>query len=1083
MEKILRFLKLALLAAGLMVLASCGGGGGGGNTSGMVSGTNSIDATLQQGVVVVNSTGNIASVTATAPSAGGIGEVQVVQSGIIPELSNVAPGDVVYLPADAKNGLSVPFVGKVSAISGSGTERTIQLTPATVEDVYSRYMVDIDTARSGAVVAGVFTVPGAKATFTTTEQAKQAGLLTGGIEYDANTNKLSGKLDWSHVFSDDVTGKRLEAFLTVDLTNLRIIKKSDYDPTKNGQSTPWAKLEARVEGQFNATAGVRTKDGIMDVNLGDLLRQQNIWDKLKWGGSDQFSLEGLNGDTKRGKFPIAGLVVFPGGTTKISGSNADIRTASASSIIIWVYLDAQGKISIDGEMGVRLTSVNVKKGFDIRLNRIFDILQGDYFDVTFTNEHSVANMEVPYFKGVVSAEQRLGVSLDVDVLVMGIRPAYLSIFTGARVMASAKGDGAYSFTNKAWTGNICATAKGFAGVSFDAQAKIKGKFKVGNLFSFDVNGYYKTDPEIERGIDLFDVSYCPSINTGVINGFSSNYSTTTTPTATTPYQPTINLTGSGFNSVTQIRWTCTKPDGTSCGTIAPWTPGSTDWSNFIVTNDTTARISPKLLSVGDSEGTYNWIATFFNAGATVIASRTFTVNYMPVVYYTTPTITSVNPNPVTGSDSLQTISVNGTGFVNKPTLTLSRTGQPSYSVPATQVVFVNSKQVLMSIRTTTTPDNWTVKVTNPDAQSSNTVGFTVVAPVATTLLAAPLLSVPASGASGVTTTPTFNWLAVTGANRYWLMVATSATALPIDPNATSCPGCAITGTTSGTSFTLPNSFPNGGTSGTLSAGTTYYWKVQGWSNTTIPSTQGNYSSTGSFTTAGVLLPAPTLSAPSGSGVSTSPTFSWSTVTGANRYWLMVSTNSADFPTNPAATGCAGCANTGLSGTTGATSFTAGNTFPYDGTSRTLSANTVYYWKVQAWNTNGTQGNYSSTGSFTTAGVLLPAPTLSAPSGSGVSTSPTFSWSTVTGADRYWLMVSTNSADFPTNPAATGCAGCANTGLSGTTGATSFTAGNTFPYDGTSRTLSANTVYYWKVQAWNTNGTQGNYSSTGSFTTR
>lgn len=91
-----------------------------------------------------------------------------------------------------------------------------------------------------------------------------------------------------------------------------------------------------------------------------------------------------------------------------------------------------------------------------------------------------------------------------------------------------------------------------------------------------------------------------------------------------------------------------------------------------------------------------------------------------------PTISSITPNPVTGSASSQTIMIYGTGFVNKPTLTLTWTGQSGYTVPTAQVTYVSSTQLQMAITTTTTADNWTVKVTNPDGQGSNIAGFAVV---------------------------------------------------------------------------------------------------------------------------------------------------------------------------------------------------------------------------------------------------------------------------------------------------------------------------------------------------------------------
>lgn len=85
-----------------------------------------------------------------------------------------------------------------------------------------------------------------------------------------------------------------------------------------------------------------------------------------------------------------------------------------------------------------------------------------------------------------------------------------------------------------------------------------------------------------------------------------------------------------------------------------------------------------------------------------------------------------------------------------------------------------------------------------------------------------------------------------GANTYWLMVATSASALPTSTNATTCSGCLFNsvgvGTLTVTSFTVPSS-------AALSSNTKYYWQVQAYtlSGTTITQ-NGQFSSQWSFTT-------------------------------------------------------------------------------------------------------------------------------------------------------------------------------------------------------------------------------------------
>ena len=353
--------------------------------------------------------------------------------------------------------------------------------------------------------------------------------------------------------------------------------------------------------------------------------------------------------------------------------------------------------------------------------------------------------------------------------------------------------------------------------------------------------------------------------------------------------------------------------------------------------------------------------------------------------------------------------------------------------------------------------------------------FLAPSSAAALLLPAPTLSAPANGATGQSTTPTFSWSSVTGANRYWLTVATSSASLPTDPSAASCPGCVISCSTTSTSHTAGGSCTVG-QSTALAQGTTYYWRVQAYNTN---GTQGNYSSIRQFTTQSALLPAPTPLSPANgaTGQSTTPTFTWSSVTGANRYWLTVATSSASLPADPSAASCPGCV---ISCSTTSTSHTAGGSCT-GGQSTALAQGTTYYWRVQAYNTNGTQGNYSSIRQFTTQSALLPAPTPLSPANgaTGQSTTPTFTWSSVTGANRYWLTVATSSGTLPTDPSTETCPGCV---ISCSTTTTSHTAGGSCTV-GQSTALAQGTTYYWRVQAYNTNGTQGNYSSIRQFTTQ
>ena len=129
------------------------------------------------------------------------------------------------------------------------------------------------------------------------------------------------------------------------------------------------------------------------------------------------------------------------------------------------------------------------------------------------------------------------------------------------------------------------------------------------------------------------------------------------------------------------------------------------------------------------------------------------------------------------------------------------------------------------------------------------------------------------------------------------------------------------------------------------------------------------------------------------------------------------------------------------------------------------------WYVIAKNVSGS--TTGPTWHFTVGSTNLPAPAPSTPANSqtNVSTTPSFSWSSVTGATSYRIVVATNASDLPTDPTSDGSG--ASIVLNQTPSTNSFTP---------STPLAAGTTYYWKVKA--RNATQyGDWSITYSFTTQ
>jgi len=97
-----------------------------------------------------------------------------------------------------------------------------------------------------------------------------------------------------------------------------------------------------------------------------------------------------------------------------------------------------------------------------------------------------------------------------------------------------------------------------------------------------------------------------------------------------------------------------------------------------------------------------------------------------------PAITSLSPNPVLGSSASQTLTINGSGFASGTGLkvTLTPASGSATILTGAQVTFVSSAKLTVAVTVGTTGRTWSVQVTNPSGQASNTASLTVDAPPA-----------------------------------------------------------------------------------------------------------------------------------------------------------------------------------------------------------------------------------------------------------------------------------------------------------------------------------------------------------------
>jgi hypothetical protein len=225
------------------------------------------------------------------------------------------------------------------------------------------------------------------------------------------------------------------------------------------------------------------------------------------------------------------------------------------------------------------------------------------------------------------------------------------------------------------------------------------------------------------------------------------------------------------------------------------------------------------------------------------------------------------------------------------------------------------------------------------------------------ILGTPSNPSPASGATGISTTPTLSWTS-SNASSYDVYFGTSS------------PPPFLTTTTSA------NYSPSG-----LSNNTKYYWKI-------VAKNSCGGSATGSvwsFTTACVMPGTPSIPTPSNgaTGVSTSPTLSWS------------SSNVSSYDV--------------YFGTSSSTSYVTTTTSSSYSTSG-LNNNTTYYWKIDAKNSCGdlTPGPVWS---FTTVVGTSTLVTVIQPNGGEtipVGSTQTIRWSAPAQATKFNLAYSTNN---------------------------------------------------------------------------
>jgi len=191
-----------------------------------------------------------------------------------------------------------------------------------------------------------------------------------------------------------------------------------YDVGFKG-ANPYLAMQSKLNAKFDAEVKFK---GTASLDIGSYNRawrevEENMFEKLFM----KFDVKGLKSEDKIGKYPIAGLVyqsLAP--VTYMGKTQTPLRQAKAGGVIVWIYLDAKGSISIDGEVGTAThldfeVGLSKEKGKGFAINKKIKPIKNKRL------------LEAPFIDGEVTLQSQVGLSIDVDTFMSGVRIANLGI--------------------------------------------------------------------------------------------------------------------------------------------------------------------------------------------------------------------------------------------------------------------------------------------------------------------------------------------------------------------------------------------------------------------------------------------------------------------------------------------------------------------------------------------------------------------------------------------------------------------------------------------------------------------------------
>jgi len=246
-----------------------------------------------------------------------------------------------------------------------------------------------------------------------------------------------------------------------------------------------------------------------------------------------------------------------------------------------------------------------------------------------------------------------------------------------------------------------------AGFSVDTQATVGVKLQLeAKIEPPNINAYFELIPDVGADMTLGPWTWTPiEVDLSESSTKIWSYALANTPTITsiapnplTTSQPTwITVNGTGFQSGLTV-------------TVAGYSIAAAGLQ----------FVSSTQVNIKVTMGAGNYTANVVITSPSGTATGSFQVNTTP-----SPSITGLSPTSYSDSNSLQTMLINGANFQSQATLTFHDPQGNPYAGRAT--TFISGGELSHSFNDQNDPGTWTVFVTNPNGQTSNTFKFIVTA--------------------------------------------------------------------------------------------------------------------------------------------------------------------------------------------------------------------------------------------------------------------------------------------------------------------------------------------------------------------